>query len=284
MIVMSDLLDFPVLYSVPAIRCRRIVRATEQPLDDMQLNANTAIELGKENIGILAGRCPNTPGLIDRFRKLSHVEMPGTIVVVISTGALADEYAKELVPLDGSGSRDLPWRLGSVIFATPEKLRSIGAGHLAGKPVLAVVLVDPQGIVHQARGGAGPYRFNDRPQHIARFRQTHEVGFWSPPFFLLTQQPAKSLSTQQMLAPYSLQSWWFVDGSALRMGVPPVVQDSGIMKRDSGHNVTENDHTDRMQSVALNQSSMLDDPQDTECRVRKSPSTAVTESSEYLRQ
>lgn len=213
--------DFNQLYPLAAIRCRRIFRDTERPFGDVRLDGETAMLLGESNLGVLAGHCPPRRDLMDKLHELANCELPGQIVVALSSTDMAITYFDAFRP-DALSKRPDWWTFGILTFTTPEKLGSLGHTQLAGRPVLAVVLIDPPGIVYRARGGnRGGYHGNDRPQHIARFRAAHALGEWRPPFWLLTEQPAKSLSSDQMLTAYSLDGWYFVDGSAIRMGSPP---------------------------------------------------------------
>jgi hypothetical protein len=222
---MSQSIDVASLFPVSAIRCRRIVRDTEKSIGDLQLNGETASQLGTDNVGVLAAKCPPTGGLIDKFRKLATSGLHGQIVIALSTVTLMGEYYEAIGPRERTRNRPDWWTEGCVTFTTPEKLRLISPSALNGQPVLAVILVDPLCIVHQARGGSqSAYRFNDRPKHIVSFRAAHESGSWRPPFFLFTEQPAKSLNSNQMLGPYSLEAWWFADGSGIRMGTPPIIE------------------------------------------------------------
>lgn len=228
------------LYPFPAIRCWRIVRESEQELGDLRLDGATALELGSNNLGVLAGGCPGTLELINRFRQLAECELPGKIVVALSSSVEAYLYHTHLGPATNEPRGDW-WHFGCLTFTTPERLKRLGPGELGGRPVLAVVLVDPTGILHLARGGTwDAYSNNDRPQHLARFRATHEQMCWRPPFFLFTGKLAKSLSTDHMLGAYSLDGWWYVDGRRLRMGKPPkTLPDSGAMAGDAQSSSTD---------------------------------------------
>lgn len=216
--------DFQKLYPIPAIRCRRIIRDTGRVIGDLQLDGETAFQLGCSHLGVLAGGCPQSSGLIDKFRELSTSDLPGQIVIAFSMSTVADEYFAALGPSTAKQRRDW-WNCGCITFTTPEKLRLIGRSQLDGRPVLAIGLVDPPCILHQARGSTqSGYQFNDRPQHIAKFRAAHEVHDWRPPFFLFTERPAKALNSNQMLSAYSLDGWQFIDGGGLRMGTPPRIE------------------------------------------------------------
>lgn len=218
--------DFQKLYPIPAIRCRRIIRDTGRVIGDLHLDGETAFQLGCSHLGVLAGNCPQSAGLIDRFRELSMSTLPGQIVIALSISTLADEYFAAIGP-SNARKRNEWWNSGCLTFTTPEKLRLIGRSELDDRPVLAIGLVDPPCFLHQARGGTkSGFQFNDRPQHIAKFRAAHQVHDWMPPFFLFTERPAKALNTNQMLSAYSLEGWQFIDGCGLRMGTPPRIEPS----------------------------------------------------------
>lgn len=219
--------DLDSLYPFAAIRCQRIVRTTEKLIGDMQLSSKTALDLGANNVGVLAGRCRRASELIDKFRELATSPFPGQIVVALSTNQLAEEYFRAFQSEGIGRSRKGFCTFGCVTFTTPEKLKLLGMQQLGGRRVAAVCLVDPPCIVYRARGDLkSGYVRNDRPQHLARFRAAHEIDGWKPPFLLLTEQPTMSLNTNQMLMPYSLENWWYVDGSQIRMGTPPTISSS----------------------------------------------------------
>lgn len=237
------------LFPFPPIRCRRIIRDTERALGDFRLDGESAYQLGASNIGLLAGGSSETRHLVTKLRELSLCDLPGQIVIAFSTNSLADTYFETLTEDDSPSSREDSWTFGSVTFSTPEKLRTIGKPQLGGRPVLAIGLVDPPCILYKARGDARRgFAFNDRPQHIAKFRAAHEIGDWRPPFFLFTEQPAKSLNTNQMLGPFSLEAWWFLDGREIRMGTPPTIAPS--VPAESPMN-DDNVHPNAVPSITL---------------------------------
>jgi hypothetical protein len=218
-------LDFKSLYPFASIRGRRIVRDTERYVGEVSLDAVTAQELGTSNIGVFVGGCREIRYLIDVVRQLSVSGHPGQFIVVVSENVLTDRFYRELSQIQAPKRRPNVWTTGCVTLTTPESLKAVDTEHLGGKAVAGVLLVDPSCIVYRAHGGYGSrFQFNDRPQHIARFRARHAVDGWQPPFFLLTERPAISTNSAQMLGPYYLEAWWFVDGITLRMGLPPNIQ------------------------------------------------------------
>lgn len=222
---MTNHLDFNSLYPFASIRGRRIVRDTEKYVGEVRLDGETAQELGASNIGVFVGGCREVRQLIDMVRQLSVSGHPGQFIVVVSENALADKFFRELSQIPLPKRRPNVWTTGCVSLTTPENLKAVNEEHLGGKPVAGVLLVDPSCIVYRARGGdCSRFQFNDRPQHIARFRARHAVDGWQPPFFLLTERLAISTNSAQMLGPYSLEAWWFVDGITLRMGLPPIIR------------------------------------------------------------
>lgn len=217
-------LDFNNLFPFAAIRGQRIIRDTERSLGNLHLDSKTAQELGTSNIGVFVGGCRQSRLLIDPIRQLSTSGHPGQFIVAFSENQLADKFYHELRQDRGRKQRPDFWTNGCVTLTTPEKLRLIRNDQFEDRPVACVILIDPPCITYQARGGhESRYRFNDRPQHIARFRARHSIAGWQPPFFLLTESPAISRNTALMLGPYSLEAWWFVEGITMRMGLPPVI-------------------------------------------------------------
>lgn len=204
------------------LRGRRIVRLTGSDLGRFQLDYATLYELGTANIGVLIGGSDSGTTYVKRLCEVRDLDLHGTIVMVTSSKQLADWCYAELSGSGGARQRPDVFEAGAVTLTTPERLRKLSPEVCEARPVLAVTLLDPHCIVYKARGTGGyGWVGNDRPQHLARFRHDHRKAEWQPPLLLMTTNPAKSLNTNQMLAPYGLEAWWFVDAFSLRAGPLP---------------------------------------------------------------
>jgi hypothetical protein len=147
-----------------------------------------------------------------------------TWVVAAATNDSLDELIRLTCEQFGvSCSRQSPghWRYESLLFTTPEGLTGVVEDRAFAARVPAIILVDPTCMVYQARRGHGRWRGKDRPQHIADYRAAVCDRGWSPPFFVWTQRPAKSISSLQMESAFCVSGWWFLDGRSLRTGPPP---------------------------------------------------------------
>jgi hypothetical protein len=209
------------LYARPCIRGRRITRMDEQSLGQMELDPETAWRLGRENIGVFVGGCWSLDDTVRRLRRLEADGVrPCWIVVAWSkqaAAAMAENWFRE-IPCDSSPSElELPMRYRNIILATPECLRDVDRS--TNDEVAGVILWDDECIVYQARGGEStPFRRNDRPQHVANFRNRLGEAGWTPPFFLLTTRRAKSVNTHSVARAFCLDGFWFVHGGSLSCG------------------------------------------------------------------
>lgn len=215
------------LYASPCIRGRRITRMGEQSLGQIQLDASTAWELGKNNVGVFVGGCWSFDDAIRRLTRLDAQEVrPCWVIVTASNQGATFVMQNWFHRGDASNVSDtrlnLPMRHNNVILATPETLRSIDRS--APDEVAGVILIDDDCIVYLARGGQpGQFSRNDRPQHVANFRNQLMQDGWAPPLFLLTIKPSKSVSTDSVARAFCLDAFWFVDGGSLSCGtlIPP---------------------------------------------------------------
>lgn len=199
------------------LRGKRIVRMTEKIVGIFQLDPQTFFELGTTSIGVLIGGAESNDLFMECLREVSAMDLDGTVVVVTSSKKLADGFYTKLMRPGTSKRRPDVFEMGSVILSTPEKLHKISPNDRKTRPVLGIILLDPYCVVHQARGDEGyGWVTNDRPRHLVKFRYEHRRGEWQPPMLLMTTKPVKSLNTNQMLAPYSLEAWWYVDAATLK--------------------------------------------------------------------
>jgi hypothetical protein len=214
-------------YPFAAIRGQRVTRLEEKDLGPFQLDAKTAEQLAEENIGVFIGGYRDWDWITDRLNILAATPYPARWLVVLATKQLADAvYGNLALKPDRRERIHVPsfWNHHNVTYTTPEGLNSCRGIVESNGPPAAVLLVDPVCHVHKARDWFVPGRgVHDRPQRIADFRADLGRNGRSPPFLVLTKQPAKSVSTQRMLSAYCLDAWWFVDGRRLRVGQPPAI-------------------------------------------------------------
>ena len=120
-------------------------------------------------------------------------------VLVAATRRTAAAIASRLFHAD-SGSRAaptlrLPRYHANAVLCTPESLRHVPPDER--RPFAGIILIDMLCEVHLARGFEnGDYHVaNDRPQHVASFRNSLSRDGWAPPLIMSTQRPAKSVWT-----------------------------------------------------------------------------------------
>ena len=107
-----------------------------------------------------------------------------------------------------------------MVLCTPESLRHVRPDER--RPVAAIIVLDMLCHIHLARGFEnGDFHVaNDRPQHVASFRNSISRDGWSPPLIILTERLAKSVWTDTVARAYYLDALWFVDGRGLTCFVP----------------------------------------------------------------
>lgn len=210
------------IYPAPHIYALRITRLEEKILGSFALDAELSLYLGTENLGVFAGGCGATPSIICFLRALCQLNDGCSWVVIPSSHELNKTLYQELnqSPISGELARQLPayWSVGKVIFSTPEGLVCIPSERFGQPPLVAgILLFDSSCWVHRARGysGEGKFEGNDRPQYIVDFRSRFAYGQWSPPLFVFTQKPAKSISTMALHSPYCLEGFMFILGSSI---------------------------------------------------------------------
>lgn len=210
------------LYVEPFLRANRISRMEESFLGDFALNPDTALYLGKENIGVLVAECGSALQLQYWLRQLDCSRTGGYWIVL----SYSKELARELFRLLGPSSEcsELPrvWTSQKVIFTTPEGLHLL----LKSPPVsltqiAALLVLDFPCCMHRARGMSweGEFAGNDRPQKVVDFRASLNLGGWSAPILIFTQKPSKSIPTEALLSPYCLEGFWFMRGSTVRCDI-----------------------------------------------------------------
>jgi len=209
------------------IRGPRITRLEETALGYFRLDAETAWNLGNNNVGVFIGGCPSLGRTIERLQQLEQSTITPYWIIVAATKKMAAVFVQQWFRA-GQGDRvaittlKLPKVHQNIILATPESLRRLGAAERCN--IAGIVVVDMLCHIHKARGGIQNGTFfasNDRPQQIANFRNSVAIDGWLPPLLFVTEKPAKSVTTDAVARAYCLDAWWFVDGNSLRCGSPP---------------------------------------------------------------
>lgn len=209
-------------YPAAHIRGRLVTRLPERSLGWTVLDAATADEMGREQIGWFIGNHPGPRLAAEQFACLdSHTE-GGVWVIVPHSRDLACELVASWPHSDQltgrPTSKNSVWRSRKVWVAIPEDLtqllplvRGLTSG-LAG-----VIILDPACTIYRARGGIdlrGNVHRNDRPQHVVNFRAALDVDGWQPPVLLLTTKPAKAVNTHVVARAFCLNAFRFVAGDS----------------------------------------------------------------------
>jgi len=215
------------IYPIPAIHARRITRMEETVLSEFRLDADLSHYLGTENLGVFVGGCSRMGAIVRFFHDLDEVPFGGMWVVLASSNATAQELFQNWHPAQHGTSQNVPpyWDTGRLLFSTPEGLSRIPWKTMEqAAQVAGILLLDMPCWVYQARGypGQSNYAGNDRPQRIANCRARLAHGQWSPPLFIFTQKPAKSINTIAMQSPYCLEGFWFLRGDTIRVQLETV--------------------------------------------------------------
>ena len=221
---MSEHLPFP------AIRATQIARMSEQNVGDFQLTADTAEQMSADDVGVLIGNCGSMKRIHEKLRDLSATDYPATFVVVLQSKKMAAVWYNEQADLFG-WKRVAPsrppafWAAGCCYFTTMEGLQELSDSPDLTMPVAAVLLIDPYLNTHKCRGYGGNQwsQSHDRPQLVLNFRTEQIVNGTLPPLVFFSVPPAKSLNTKPTESVYGLATWWYADGTLLRVGKPPVV-------------------------------------------------------------
>jgi hypothetical protein len=196
----------------------------ENKLGRFLLTAETAKRLGDENIGVFVGGHTGVNGMLNRVREIDRHESGGRFIVVPSTRSFAAViYQRWLDTCDQwyVDPTQVPniWRGENITFCLPEALSLLAAKlKVEHTDVAGIVLIDPQCIMHRARGfHNGDFRVrHDRPQLVTDFRSRLEIGGWIPPLVFFSTKPAKSVPTDSIRSAYCLEAFYFLDGATLR--------------------------------------------------------------------
>lgn len=216
-----------VRYPYPAIRVPRIGRKNEKSLGDLQLTEKTVQQLSEDELGILIGNCGSVEMIQEMLFKLISEDYSNPWVIVLQSRQIVSDWYRHYCrkyECEFIEDTHLPdyWKCGSGYFTTFEGLKSLEANRELTGTISAILMVDPQLITHRCRGG-GKYGNHDRPQLLLDFRMNHAEENFVPPLVFLSVPPVKSLNTLSPASVYGLATWWYADGSRLRVGRPPVV-------------------------------------------------------------
>ncbi len=200
----SSITRLSAIYPTARIRGQLITRLEEHSLGLAVLDAATADEMGREQLGWFIGNHPGLTRAAEQFGNLDANPEGGVWVVVPHSRDLASELFANWPHADHVTERpttaNSAWRSRKVWVAVPEDLKQLLPLARALAPGIAgVILLDPLCIVYKARAGTdswGKVHRNDRPQHVVNFRAALDADGWQPPVLLLTTKPAKSVNTE----------------------------------------------------------------------------------------
>jgi hypothetical protein len=186
------------------------------------LDAATAEEMGREQIGWFVGTHPGPVKAAEQFAQLDANPDGGIWVVIPHSRNLACELFAKWPSTDHVSGRPTSnssvWRSRKVWVAIPEDLKQLIPFAQALTPSLAgLIILDPACIIYKARGGTdswGNVHCNDRPQHIVNFRASLNAEGWQPPLLLVTTKPAKAVNTQIVARAFCLNAFRFVAGDS----------------------------------------------------------------------
>jgi hypothetical protein len=199
---------------------RRISRLGEETISSFRLSPEIAWTLGTNNLGVFIGATGSLDPIIEKLQRLESSSLSARWIVIAATKKMAAVFVQRWIAFPrrrrvGVTTLKLPKSRGNVTLATPESLKNIATDSLQN--VAGVILVDMLCHVHCAREMPNSGAFvvaNDRPQMIANFRNSLSIDGWAPPLIILTQKPARSVSTENVARAYCLEGLWFIDGQS----------------------------------------------------------------------
>ncbi len=186
-------------------------------LKPLRLDADARDRLVRDQMGLFISGVPNYEAMLRRVVSLSRYR-GGRWIAIPATNLLAATAQRllggtEQKPRHRSNAWHL--RLQALELTTLEHLPRLDAVGVEG-----VILLDPCGFVHQARGCKTHFgKQHDRPQRLVDF--VAKAAIDSPPgpvFAVMTTRPAIAQPTMRMAEVYRLAGWQFLDGIAIRFG------------------------------------------------------------------
>lgn len=230
----SSITRLSATYPTARIRGRIITRWEEKSFGWAVLDAATADEMGREQIGWFVGNhSASTKRAAGQFGRLDANPDGGVWVVVPHSRELACELFADWPHPDyivGRPNADnSAWRSRKVWFAIPEDLKHLLPLARETQPGLAgVILLDPLCGLYGSRGGTdswGNVYHNDRPQHLVNFRAAFNADGWLPPLLLLTTKPAKAVNTEVVARAFCLNAFRFIAGDSFGCWDEPIERD-----------------------------------------------------------
>jgi hypothetical protein len=94
--------------------------------------------------------------------------------------------------------------------------------------VAGVIILDPMCVMYQSRRGrdtSGHWHPNDRPQHVVNFRADLASDGWQPPLILLTDKPARSVTTTEVARAFQLDGFHFIAGDEFYCWDEPIEEE-----------------------------------------------------------
>ncbi len=203
---------------IPMIRGHRIIRMSEKRIGPFALDAETAENLNSYNTGVFIGGCHDADWMLEKMQQLSIESESENFLVLLTSYAMADTYYRKTN--SSKSKRPAQWTQGAVTYTTPGHLKK--RNEETETNYSAVIVIDPRARLSLPNpGNRSKWNNGGLPRQIARYMNSHLSPATRPPLVFMTCKPAKSLGTQQMLAPFSLDSWWFIEGKSVRIGKPP---------------------------------------------------------------
>ena len=217
-------------YPSARVRGRLITRWESKILGWANLDAEMADEMGREQLGWFVGGHPGVKAPAIQLGRLDMNPDGGVWVVVPLGRELAHELLANWPHTDYVTKLVKPykcaWRSRKVWVAVPEDLNRLLPQVRALEPGLAgVVILDPPCLMYRTRGGAdskGNVWCNDRPQHVVNFRAALDRSGWQPPILLLTERPAKAVTTEAVARSFCLNGFRFIQGDTFACWETPI--------------------------------------------------------------
>lgn len=227
-----------VTYPTARIRGRRVTRLDEQSLGWVVLDAPTAEELGREQLGWFVGNHPGLARVAEQLGRLDANPEGGVWVVATHSRDLAYElftkwpHPDQIIERPKS-SKTSVWRSRRVWVALPEDLKNLlPLARTVEGGVAGVIVLDPWCLLYKTRGGTdwrGNSHTNDRPQHVVNFRASLELDGWQPPLLLLTEQQSKAVHIEAVSRAFCLNAFQFIAGDSFGCWEVPIEKECSTL-------------------------------------------------------
>ena len=223
-------LNLSVTYPTARISGQLVTRLPEKPLGWSALDADTAGELGREQIGWFVGNHPGFARAAEQFGRLD-TNSDGGIWVVVPLGREKSTELRTCWPhpdqVANQPTKEVAvWRSRKVWVAIPEDLKKIlPLARTIRAGVAGIIVLDPPCLLYRSRGGTdarGKFHRNDRPQHVVNFRAALGSDGWQPPLLLLTTNPAKAVNTEVVARAFCLNAFRFIAGNSFACWDVPI--------------------------------------------------------------